>query len=308
MTHNISKNKAFSLIELSIVILVIGILIAGITQSSSLYLKYKLQAGQNLTKNSPVNGIKDLAIWYETSLAESIDSNDAIDGNRVYTWHDVNPQRTSKNDANNISSFIYPATCATCPTYVANGINGLPVIYFNYNNSARLALSDSSALYSTDLTIFAVGFKGNSTNASYNVFIGSESNNPYFFLGYQSSTGHLIRFVTASGSGNTYSGASLNQTVLLLTAQLSKANGKKTWMFGSSTASCTNSSDNTLLSAASYGQLYLARGLSTNQSDMNIAELIVFQRELTTEERQSVEKYLSQKYAISVRQMPAITC
>ncbi len=44
---NINKNKfslkkAFSLIELSIVILIIGILVAGVTQSSRLVLAMKL--------------------------------------------------------------------------------------------------------------------------------------------------------------------------------------------------------------------------------------------------------------------------
>ncbi len=65
------SHKAFSLIELSIVILVIGILIAGVVQGTSMVKKSQLVIARNLTKNSPVSRIKDLAAWYETSLESS---------------------------------------------------------------------------------------------------------------------------------------------------------------------------------------------------------------------------------------------
>ena len=67
-----SRLKAFSLIELSIVILIIGILVAGVTSSSRLITRMKVVTAQNLTRNSPVSSIKDLAMWYETSLDESL--------------------------------------------------------------------------------------------------------------------------------------------------------------------------------------------------------------------------------------------
>ena len=43
--------KAFSLIELSIVILIIGILVTGIVQSSRLVNQMKLQTARNLPRN-----------------------------------------------------------------------------------------------------------------------------------------------------------------------------------------------------------------------------------------------------------------
>lgn len=49
-----NTTKAFSLVELSIVVLVIGILIAGITQATSMVRKYQLQTAKNITINSPV--------------------------------------------------------------------------------------------------------------------------------------------------------------------------------------------------------------------------------------------------------------
>ncbi len=55
--------KAFSLIELSIVILVVGILITGVIQGSNMVKKSQLQSARNLTTSSPVSGIKDLMLW-----------------------------------------------------------------------------------------------------------------------------------------------------------------------------------------------------------------------------------------------------
>jgi len=60
------SNKAFSLIELSIVILIIGILVAGVTSSSRLVKRMKIITAQNLTTSSPISSIKDLIFWYET--------------------------------------------------------------------------------------------------------------------------------------------------------------------------------------------------------------------------------------------------
>ena len=67
-----TKNlKAFSLIELSIVILIIGILVAGVTQSSRLIREFKLTTAKNLTRNSPVSSIKGLYFWFETTSESS---------------------------------------------------------------------------------------------------------------------------------------------------------------------------------------------------------------------------------------------
>ncbi len=55
--------NAFSLIELSIVILIIGILVAGVTKGSTLYQKIKLSSARSVTNNSPVAYISGLSVW-----------------------------------------------------------------------------------------------------------------------------------------------------------------------------------------------------------------------------------------------------
>ena len=93
------KNSAFSLIEISIVILVIGILIAGITQSTRLVKESGLMSARSLTQSSPVAGIKDLMSWHETSLKTSFDSDAQIDGSTIATWYDNGKQSTTQNSA-----------------------------------------------------------------------------------------------------------------------------------------------------------------------------------------------------------------
>jgi len=52
--------KAFSLIELSIVILIIGLLVAGVVKGQQLYQKTQLATAKKATEESPVNVIPNL--------------------------------------------------------------------------------------------------------------------------------------------------------------------------------------------------------------------------------------------------------
>ena len=91
--------KAFSLIELSIVILIIGILVAGVTQSSRLIREFRVSTAESLTQSSPVASIKGLTFWLETSLDASFLPNEAEDGMVITQWNDINPQTTTKSNA-----------------------------------------------------------------------------------------------------------------------------------------------------------------------------------------------------------------
>ena len=141
---NSKASKAFSLIELSIVILIIGIIVAGITQSSRLVRQSKLKSAQNLTSSSPVASIRSVALWLETAQEASLPS--ALDdGANLLQWNDSNPQTQSK-------FFAVPAAGVTTSgaasiTYETDGINGLPSIKFNGTNTTAgiLSISTSSA-------------------------------------------------------------------------------------------------------------------------------------------------------------------
>ena len=81
-----SQKLAFSLIEISMVILVIGILIAGISQGIDLYQDTKFSIAQTLTKNSRVNRIADLEMWLETTLDDSFVASEKIANSNISKW------------------------------------------------------------------------------------------------------------------------------------------------------------------------------------------------------------------------------
>ena len=151
---NFSKNlKAFSLVEISIVILIIGILIAGISSGADLFNDYKLATARKLTMESPVPRIADLGLWLESVSEKSlINNNDSIiikNGDLVKKWLDINPLNTSK-------PLLEQATQTAMPTYVSDGINNLPSVKFDSTNPQMKMKGSFSEIFSLESTIFMV--------------------------------------------------------------------------------------------------------------------------------------------------------
>lgn len=125
------KNKkvrtAFSLIEISFVILIIGILIFSISQATDFINESKLRSLQNLTKSSGINSFDSLVAWYETSLDESLDISSRINNAKISTWNDINPNSQVKRNATQTVE-------ANKPTYSDTGIANLPLIRFAGQN------------------------------------------------------------------------------------------------------------------------------------------------------------------------------
>lgn len=70
--------SAFSLIELSIVILIIGIVIAGIIGGNYLYNKTILSSARSLTQSSNLRTFRELYLWLETASDSSLNENDKV--------------------------------------------------------------------------------------------------------------------------------------------------------------------------------------------------------------------------------------
>ena len=127
--------KAFTLIELSAVIAIIGILIAGVMGATGLVKKSKIAAAQSLTKASPIAGITDNALWLESSLEGSFKDTETSTGDAVTTWYD------QKNAANK-SSVV---AVGNGPTY-SNTINYIHAVKFSGStaNYLQYFIGDSS--------------------------------------------------------------------------------------------------------------------------------------------------------------------
>lgn len=313
------KNKAFSMIELSIVVLIIGILVAGVTQSSRLVKQIKIATARSITKSSPVSGIKDLALWLEPTMDESFIEIQADDDYKVTQWNDVNPQNTIKYYA------IKSGTPAV--TFTSNGINNIPSLkftgatgtagYFVLTTSNTIAQATKLKTFGNRFTFFSVAkadnevvgkFRAtfyNSPDASAdgwgNIKTADNKRGILFNDNMLCSTNTSNSTGAAEITTAVYEGVVTgNMTVYVngateTTSVATQSGGSAGFVSGTSTdASYSPLTPNPAFYVGSIG------GPGNETWKGLIAEIIIFDRVLRNEERKSVEKYLSKKYGIKI--------
>lgn len=281
--------KAFSLIELSIVILIIGILVAGVTQGSRLLKQFRLRTAQTLTQSSPVTSIKDLSLWYETSMEASFLAAETEDTLPLSTWYDINPQSSFKNHA-------VQASASLKPTYRENVFNGGSLPSVRLDGADDLMTFDGTFLVDSNYTIFVVEQRRDNGSDSYFISGTAAVANSNLILGYRDTD-----TITQAHFANDLDydlAAYSNPTPRIHTFIFSKTTGKNYWMNGGTSAEATNAAQTTAL--ISNAGASLGRYSTVGWYNGDIGEVIIFTRALKTEERQSVEDYLSKKYAIKL--------
>jgi prepilin-type N-terminal cleavage/methylation domain-containing protein len=285
MKNNVRSSRlAFSLIELSIVVLIIGILIAGVTQGSRLVRQAKLKTAQSLTQNSSVASISGLQLWMETTMDKSFDRQGGTidDQTLISSWNDINPQLTSK--------IATQATDDNQPTYLANGINGLPSLRFyglptvaGFASFDYLDLGNIKLSPSNSISIFVV-YRLNNTGNNY-------------FIGHLSGWGQW-RMSDASfqSSKGSYSGLAVSTNVTyiqsLVASDLQVTIYRNSQLIGSSvlTSGVYLESTNVWIGGTENGGYYSVDGM--------VGEIIVFDRKLKDSERVDVEQYLAKKWGV----------
>ncbi len=293
--RNNSIKTAFSLIELSIVILIIGVLIAGVVSSSKLYYKFKVQTAATLTRSSPVNGIKDLVLWYETSLDSSFDQDQNFDGNKISVWKDLNPQKIFKNNATQSSA----SSCSSCPTFVEKGLGGLPTLKFS---GAQYLSFQGDDFISSNYTAFIVEQRTTDTLGT-QTFVGSGLTGIAFGW-YGSGNPNIYQMHNRVAINNTCCGDSTSPNkkigvTRMHTFYFSQTDGAHYWLFDDAGTSYQNAAHTS--SAKTPVSAYASPAIGASGSYYyvgNISEIIMFNRALTIEEMTAIEKYLGQKYSI----------
>ncbi len=128
--------KAFSLIEISMVILIVGILIAGISKGLDLVNDMRIATARALTDKAPMFGMENLEMWLETTSENSLATGTGTsftnvanppDKKEIGRWNDINPTLINPNNKNHATQ----STLAYQPLYVQDGINGLPALLFD---------------------------------------------------------------------------------------------------------------------------------------------------------------------------------
>ncbi len=289
------SSSAFSLIEVSLVVLIISMIAAGILTTTNLIKKSRLHTAQVLTKSSPVNNISNLVAWFETSLDSSFIGNEKSDGTAISTWYDNNPDAASKNNATQ-------STSTDKPTFTANVFNsGIPAIRFD--GSSDYLVFDGSSLVNSSYTIFVVEQRRSSKNDNYFISGSTSSANQNLTLGYRSNSvatqAHYSNDLNYSGIAAYSSPTSRIHTYSFNLAASQSNSGKRYWINGSGTSATNAANTSQTNPITSYAGAGFGKYISS-YFDGDLAEVIIFNRNLSSEERLSVETYLGKKYNIQV--------
>ena len=276
--------RAYSLFELSITVLIIAIIIAGVTQTTTILKKSYLATAQTLTKNSIVNHLDNLMLWYETSLDSSFLDSEIGDSNSISTWIDNNPNALTKNNATqNIA--------ASKPQYLENIFNKtIPALRFAGDD---LLVFDGTSLANNSYTIFVVEQRRSSASGNY--FIGglTLSSNQNLVLGYRDNV-TITQSHYANDLDVTITGYS-TPTPRIHSFVFDTTNGKNYWLNGA----LTNSAAAQTSALTSFSNAAVGRYNSSFYNG-DLAEVIIFKSKLKSEDRRAVEIYLSKKYQISL--------
>jgi prepilin-type N-terminal cleavage/methylation domain-containing protein len=295
--------KAFSLIEISVVILIIGMLIAGISQGIDLYQDSRLATARALTKSSRVGRIPDLVSWFETTAENIFSSGTTTFQNiekvqadqKINRWKDSNPNSIYKYDATQ-------TTDANQPKIIFDKDSSLPIVRFD-GNPRYLALPDGTVPFGNseytvifiskyDPTCFdrcgVLGSGNYGTNNQTNAFrytISSAKNiyNYWWWVDIASPENAI--------SPNKFQIFVFDYNKATRNIYINGANVKSISSSGRESAKTNNTMGLTCLTGCPGGQEYLVGA---------IAELIIYDRALLNSERKDIEKYLSKKWAIKI--------
>jgi len=303
------NNKAFSLLELSIVILVIGILVLGVTKGSRLMTEAKLKSAQALTSSSPVNAMTGVVLWLDATDASTIATGtiststygDPNDGSFVAKWKDHNPQlvNSSKQELAAVTSDN------NRPTYIQNGINGLPTLSFDGATDFLKSSNSAIAGGKTGYTMVAV-WQANSLSVGM-IFAQVTPTEPCNGIagsaaGMYTKTDGTIASWGCGGNADFYSTSKYsakNPNIAIAQVNKSLLTNKMSLYLNSTTP--VSGIPTTVVDLISAPIFVGAESGTGNFFNGYISELIVFDRSLTSAEIVDVQGYLSRKYSIKIK-------
>jgi prepilin-type N-terminal cleavage/methylation domain-containing protein len=311
------KHKAFTIFEMSIVILIVGIIAAGISQGYSLHYKYTLTTARSLSKSASLSGMPGLVLWLDASAENSLtnvsNSFKVKNNDFVKTWIDQNPQF----DANNRFTFTQKGS-SEGPIFIEKGINNLPTLYFDFASSAGdgLYLPFSPILNPTEFTIFIVTKPIQNTGDWESLIASKDAVTSPGFMGfnlYKNNASELFEFWTGnSASWDVTQDAatfSFNTPYILSMTRGGVAttdnsilykNGSQVAITSDAAFSPNNSRTEETATFCIGNSPGSSTCSGTQYYDGYISEIIMYNRALLDKERQDVEKYLSQKYKINL--------
>jgi len=280
------NQKGFSLVEISVVILIIGILIAGISQASDMIDESNLKGARSASKGSRVSRTRALVLWLDATADGTVlnsANKQVADNESVAQWKDSNPNST---DGFGLTG--------GAPQYNANKTSGLPSIYFS--GTSYLKLSNKFDYSAGEYTIYLI-YQPSVLSGSVIMEKRSTAQTEAYPYKLELDATNLV-YKLSDGNGSTSSAKkpSAGKTNLI---RLSRS------ATGVLTISVDDVSAIGIASATSVvnsSELIIgARNGTTTASHINgrIGELIIFDRDLNPVEKSDIEKYLYKKWKLS---------
>ena len=292
-TKKSSQTKsAFSLIELSVVILIVGILVIGVTKGKKVLDGAKLASARSLTISSPVVSMENLVLWLDATDNSTIATGTVgiktygapSDNSFVTDWKDKNPTSTSTYAVSAIAD-------TNRPKYIQSGIDGLPTLQFDgtddYLRNINGIISDGKDGY----TAIAV-FKANDIRQALIFSQGDCAPNG-------SAAGIYMEFGLAGswGCGTNYDYNILSykvNTPYVVVVRVNKTQTNVATLYLNKTTASGSPTDGTVPLVS--GAITVGNGFFNG----HISEIIVFDRALTDTEIFDIQQYLGKKWGIKV--------
>jgi prepilin-type N-terminal cleavage/methylation domain-containing protein len=284
------NRKGFSLIEISVVILIIGVLIAGISQASDMIDEAALKGARTASRGSRIPRVKDLVLWLDATadgatLASASSTKQAVDGDAVTVWKDSNPNSSSK------------FTLAGTSFFNSNKIGGLPGVTLSSASSNNFKLTDRFDNSTGEYTIYLI-YQPVALPASGTVGVIMEKRN---------ATSAIFPYRLEIDSGGFYRYSNSNNFVLYSSKKASAGNIDLIRITRSSAGSVVLEVDGSSASGTSAtpirnnDELVIgARNGATMSNYVNgrIGEVIIYERDLVETEEADIESYLYKKWKL----------
>lgn len=304
-------NKAFSMIELSIIVIIIGILIAAVSAGQDLYYKSKISAAESITKTFGSLNMPGLKFWINTTMPNSFNGSENAprDGDTITSW-----ESTDYSGLNGIKSLTANGT----PKYVEDGIGGLPSVQFITSATDYFVLNSPEIIESGDkafsfVVVWKPDFKSPNPGAHYSViYYGPTStagNNEkmidyWIYSTYDSMAisehtgGHCAtpgqhKIVFSEGTEQ-YTIASLTPSVTKVYTNLSNPSGDCAGLFDGSLGIGSGIAESSMVFRIGLGHNTYNGGY-----DGLISELMIFDRPLGTDDVELIRDYFQKKYGLN---------
>ena len=293
-----APSKAFSFLEISVVIMIIGLLISAILTGSEVTASAKLVHARSLTQNSPVASISGLTLWLDTTSEKSFSKLESKEGAAISRWNDINPEASVSNYLSNSSG-----TTSEHPIYKETCINGLPCLYFNGTTNNKITSPKQMGIRTKYISMFLVFTGSESATASYasSVFSSGgawDDNSGAFILGTTANPNKYFSYNMPSTYGIQYKSCT----------PVAYMNPKQEYVYGvidDNSSSIFHYVNGVVANSVGSNSGVLTKTLGivsigNGSYQGNIGEVIIFTKALTTTERKSVEQYLGKKWGIAI--------